>query len=96
MIEESLGLRKLEFDVRRIWQVRSTNSSYLLEKCHHIESFLYPINHQDYIEKILPSSRKYGSHIWIRVRFCLRITTFEKKQAISYKCYINKAFPILL
>ena len=78
-IEESLGLRKLEFDVRRIWPVRSTNSSYLLEKCHHIESFLYPINHQDYIEKILPSSRKYGSHIWIRVRFCLRITTFEKK-----------------
>ena len=40
-IEESLGLRKLEFDVRRIWPVRSTNSSYLLEKCHHIESFLF-------------------------------------------------------
>ena len=39
-IEESLGLRKLEFDVRRIWPVRSTNRSYLLEKCHHIESFL--------------------------------------------------------
>ena len=40
MIKASLGLKKLEFDVKLIWPVESLKSSCIIEKCDQIESFL--------------------------------------------------------
>ena len=39
-LEDNYGLRKLEFDVKKIWPVESKKSSCILEKCHQIQSFM--------------------------------------------------------
>ena len=39
-LEDNYGLRKLEFDVKKIWPVESLESSCILEICHQIQSFM--------------------------------------------------------